>query len=812
MSQGQALGKDDLFQKDAFNDAIKGAETLLNVIKETQSAIKGSLTVQKEFVSTFKAKSFDDVKAFNIELKKTSDLIKMKQQLEVAELKVLQQQQTLEQAQIKTIIEKNKLTVEQLRAEQALTKAVEAETKANQKAEQQLRQTNGEYKKGVQALASVKQQLKELQFTGRDNGKLFKALSNEFKTLDEKVRLAEQSVGEFQRNVGNYKGTWDGLGNSINQITRELPAFANSVQTGFMAISNNIPAFFDAISGIKKANADLRAEGKPTQSVLSQLGAAFFSWGTALSVGVTLLTVYGAQFVKFIGDLWNGEKALVAVNEALTENNKKLTELFRNRIDLELKLAVVQKKISQEEADRIKRGIDLRKALRDEENSYYLQRIKIADELRIKLDARGNPLTAGGESGDITTNVKQRLAQYYKAIEGVEITHQRIMKEIREQAAKEQIIADAEIKDKKKTETKKANNDELKELEDFRKKRLDLFLKWQQIDLEAQKETDKTKIKGLQGDLQELETAWIEGYSRFEDAQKKAAKEFNISQDELMAEFFASGIEKFEDFLEMKRKMIERDKKLTKQIIDSVDKVVLNIDRIYKERAKRAQDYLDQEIEANKSAIEQQERLAERGLANTLAFERAKGAKLALERKRLQEAEIKQQKRVAFYNLLSGYAKTEPATALQKAILETTLAELVAGSFIEGTENVERDLKGNKVHGGTDGYMIAVDGKERIFNPKQNAKIGDISNDEAAQILADYQTGKLFNYGDVTQPIITVPNQHIDLSSTNNLLMEVKEAIENIPGNNWNLNPLGDLIHERIRKGIKEVTVYKRRI
>lgn len=244
MVQGEALGKQDLFQSDAFSDAIKGAETLLTVIKSTKEEIKGSLQAQKEFVSTFKTKSYDDVKRLNTELKQTADLIKLKQQLEVAELKVLQQQQTLEQASIKTMIEKNKLTQQQLKADQDLTKAIEAETKANQKAEQQLRQTNGEYKKAVQSLGQVKQQLKELSFTGRDNGKLFKALSGEFKTLDEKVRAAEQSVGEFQRNVGNYASGFNPLSNSINQLTREMPAFANSVQTGFMAISNNIPAFF----------------------------------------------------------------------------------------------------------------------------------------------------------------------------------------------------------------------------------------------------------------------------------------------------------------------------------------------------------------------------------------------------------------------------------------------------------------------------------------------------------------------------------------------------------------------------------------
>jgi len=187
MSQGTALGKDDLFEKDVFKDAITGAQTFLTVIRDTKEEIKQSLTIQKEFVSTFKAKSFDDVKKLNQELKQTSDLIKMKQQLEIAEIKVMEQQEKLAQTQIKTAIEKNRLNQQQLKSEVELTKAIEAETKANEKAQKSLNQLNGEYKKGVKDLANLKQQLKELKFNGQENTEVFKRLNSEMLTLDKRV-------------------------------------------------------------------------------------------------------------------------------------------------------------------------------------------------------------------------------------------------------------------------------------------------------------------------------------------------------------------------------------------------------------------------------------------------------------------------------------------------------------------------------------------------------------------------------------------------------------------------------------------------
>src|SRR5690606_31731821 len=39
------------------------------------------------------------------------------------------------------------------------------------------------------------------------------------------LKQVDATIGKNQRNVGNYASGWDGLGNSINQITRELPAF-----------------------------------------------------------------------------------------------------------------------------------------------------------------------------------------------------------------------------------------------------------------------------------------------------------------------------------------------------------------------------------------------------------------------------------------------------------------------------------------------------------------------------------------------------------------------------------------------------------
>jgi len=150
---------------------------------------------------------------------------------------------------------------------------------------------------------------------------------NQYQTA---LKATDAQIGKNQRNVGNYEIGYNALGNSINQLTREAPAFANSMQTGFMALSNNFAALEDAIRGIRAQNSALAAEGKPTVSVLKQLGGAFFSWTTLISVGVTLLTIYGAKLVDMAMGLGDVESALKKVEAQQKRNNAALEQANKN--------------------------------------------------------------------------------------------------------------------------------------------------------------------------------------------------------------------------------------------------------------------------------------------------------------------------------------------------------------------------------------------------------------------------------------------------------------------------------------------------
>ena len=81
----------------------------------------------------------------------------------------------------------------------------------------------------------------------------YSTLEKRIQTYDKALKGVDASMGIHNRNVGNYRSAFDGLGFSVAQLTREMPAFANSIGTGFMAISNNLPMLFDELQKIKKA-------------------------------------------------------------------------------------------------------------------------------------------------------------------------------------------------------------------------------------------------------------------------------------------------------------------------------------------------------------------------------------------------------------------------------------------------------------------------------------------------------------------------------------------------------------------------------
>lgn len=138
---------------------------------------------------------------------------------------------------------------------------------------------------------------------------------------DAKIKELDAMIGNHQRNVGNYASGWNGLSMSIQQIGRELPSLANGWRTFFLAISNNLPILADKIKRARIQFEALKKSGQTATPVWKQVVSSIVSWQTALTVGITLLTLYGDKLVKWGKDVLIGESATEKLKKQMIELN-----------------------------------------------------------------------------------------------------------------------------------------------------------------------------------------------------------------------------------------------------------------------------------------------------------------------------------------------------------------------------------------------------------------------------------------------------------------------------------------------------------
>lgn len=153
-----------------------------------------------------------------------------------------------------------------------------------------------------------------------------KKLETETNALYQQMIKLQEATGNYKLSVGHYQRTWDGLGISISQVVRELPAAAVSLNTFFLGISNNIPIVVDEINRLRAQNKALQAEGKATVNVTKSIVKALFSWNTILVIVLTVLSMFGGQIIKWIGNLFKGRAAVISLTDALDNIAKELEE------------------------------------------------------------------------------------------------------------------------------------------------------------------------------------------------------------------------------------------------------------------------------------------------------------------------------------------------------------------------------------------------------------------------------------------------------------------------------------------------------
>lgn len=354
-------------------------------------------------------------------------------------------------------------------------------------------------------------------------------LQKQIQALNTEISSAEQATGRYQRNVGNYASSWNGLSVSVQQVARELPSLAVGWNTFFLAISNNLPMLADEL---KKAAAEYKAfkmavaagnnDVAKVAPVWKQLITSIFSWQTALVAAITLLSVYGKDIIEWTKKLFGAGEAIKntkqlqdELNQSFSKNSGELSKLIiqfksyqRQWKELAGNLQEQQKFIEKNKDAFDSMGVSI-KSVRDAENLFVDNTDNFINSLKLRAQA---------------TAAQDLAAEEYKKAIQKEIEADKIREKASEIRKKQEIDATGVIQD-----TRFGNIKSHQQLVEDRAKSFDHEAEAVDRDAQALKrnadayfELGKAKEQAAD-DL--LSSSGIEKYDKYEEDRLKKAQQ-----------------------------------------------------------------------------------------------------------------------------------------------------------------------------------------------------------------------------------------------------------------------------------------------
>lgn len=322
----------------SFSNQVASAQE--NAAKSTQTASDtiNQASAQLQAANMNYASIIDTVQAYDSEVTKlTADTIANKEAMN----KINADVKSLEKS-----YEDGKISLSEYTKQSAILMQRHAELMAQNKLHSaQIRahstyiiSASGSYNEMNAAMLELQKRYKALSEADRESS-IGKNLISQANSLNNKLKEIDAQFGNYQRNVGNYASSWNGLNVQTQQLLRELPSLTMSFNQFFLAISNNLPMFADELRRASEEFKRMKAEGLTAIPVWKQLLGSIFSWQAALVIGITLLSAYGSEIAKWIGSLFKAEKAVNEVASAETNlanaRRKGISDSMKERTELE---------------------------------------------------------------------------------------------------------------------------------------------------------------------------------------------------------------------------------------------------------------------------------------------------------------------------------------------------------------------------------------------------------------------------------------------------------------------------------------------
>jgi hypothetical protein len=849
MAESDKIKSQDIIQKDLFANTIESATQLTE-------ALEG---LEKELIKTAEAQakiakqSSKDLTAENLEkttkaISQASEARERANQIQKERLKL---EQRLKIATSTAIDQNTELKVQ-----------IQEQNKINKELAKEKLGLVSIYQKESKRLNDLRKKYKDLALTEKVASKETKDLLKEIQSLDKRLKDIDASVGQFQRSVGDYSkqalgatkqsialgaaivglnGDFGDLkkgfeaneegSKELNNLTAQAGAIFNTFANRAGKAGTELVAFFkDVASGEKSLfdfsetavnvansfNGVIEAAGQAAEAAGIASDETFVFQRELLSLNETLVTLNG-EFEKYNAIAGDSTRTFDEQQEAAEKAQR-----------INIKRLAVQEDISKRELQIIQDRI---KATEDDANRLALE--TEATEKRIALQEIQNEL-------NLATIENERLLR--------EIQRDRFERELDfaiDAFDAQKTINERQIADERKTiqEREDLFNETVRLADKSFKSQKDLFAEFVDDKLDFDALVAETDEEAIRRTIRKLDLDDVELGRALEVIKERKLALQDI--DDLEREIFDAKVERFqrdkdaqdaaklnnlETELELTNNLSEQFR-IRKKLLEKEAQFELENAELTAEERKQIQSKLNNDlILLEKERIETIAEFEEQNRRDIIdaRLETAKGLSdltklIAGENKEAQRAALIAEKAVATSEILinlqreisdirrnNAEADTPEKNAPQIAAATTTafagLAAVASQSFFDGTENTGN---GGKVDD-RGGFYAVLHPNERVMTARQNAKVGELTNNELADIALMYNKGELIN--PFTDMAINV-TQPKEKDNTNYLLAQkldiLTRELRNKPVSQFAFDSLGNLIETRYRNGVKDLIKYK---
>lgn len=598
--------------------------------QETEKAVK-SLDSLLQSLNKTVSQTSDMLIKLNDTIKKQSTNTDELKQKETQLITTKQKQQILENERI-AVLNKLKIAMsDNVQKNEELKVQLSEQQKVNKNLAKEKLNLIGAYQKESQRLNKLRTDYKNLAIAGNENSVTARKLKNEITALDAKIKQVDASVGQHQRNVGNY-------GSAMSALPGRLGGVVTQVQTLSKALLATplgwIMAGIAAIGGAVKTFFTNSEEGQDRWAKVAM--RAKIAWG---NVKDTIADAGGAV-VGFFDDIRNADKPL-----------EELESKFRGLVTRQLTGVVSMK-------EALKGIIDGEEGSWKALGNASIQSITGTEKAIDKMIAKSKENRREQEEG-------QKLVERQDALDTKERENLVKIAELNREISRIRLdVADREgLSAQQRIElTDKANALELQSLklkEDYKKEQI-AIMKIQQT-FSGTTEEEKLALAQLEAELIDLETESNRKRRKFESERQTAIREIAAAEAAAAKEAQEKWDKYFDDLSKANNDFIaELDASnksesdiLTQLLKDDTERTLQS----YKDKTKAAQDY-QKAVEDVENDLKQQG-IETIGVLFDLRTSYRDAEISALEKQRDYEVELAKEKGQSTANIEKKFADKE---------------------------------------------------------------------------------------------------------------------------------------------------------